>query len=100
MNYVDVFSADDGMFLYEPSLLSLSLLHLTVARLGSGRQQWTALPVPNTTNQFNLLIKNGRNGCNDYLSTADCTNSSNLVDMFGNDDGSGRQRWVLTPITQ
>ncbi|KAG2180865.1 hypothetical protein INT43_008444 [Umbelopsis isabellina] len=77
-NYVDVWGADDG----------------------SGRQQWTALPIPNTTNQFNFLIENGRNGCNDYLSTADCTNSSNLVDLFGVDDGSGRQRWNLTLITQ
>ncbi|KAJ2955031.1 hypothetical protein NQZ79_g8897 [Umbelopsis isabellina] len=78
----------------------LNLVDLYDGDDGSGRQQWTALPVPNTTNHFNFLIGNGRNGCNDYLSTANCTNSSNLVDMFGNDDGSGRQRWVLTPVTQ
>jgi hypothetical protein len=72
---------------------------LTIICSASGRQQWVALPIPNTTNQFNFMIQNGRNGCNDYLSTANCDNSSNLVDMFNVDDGSGRQRWVLTPIS-
>ncbi|KAI9282149.1 hypothetical protein BC943DRAFT_329286 [Umbelopsis sp. AD052] len=64
----------------------------------SGRQQWFANPIANTTNRFNLMTVTGRAGCNQFLSTADCTNSSNLVDMFNVDDGSGRQRWVLTRI--
>ncbi|KAI8584430.1 hypothetical protein K450DRAFT_219824 [Umbelopsis ramanniana AG] len=64
----------------------------------SGRQQWFANPIGNTTNHFNLMTVTGRAGCNQFLSTADCTNSSNLVDMFDVDDGSGRQRWVLTRI--
>ncbi|CAO3662294.1 unnamed protein product [Umbelopsis ramanniana] len=64
----------------------------------SGRQEWQANPIANTTNQFNLILPQGRTGCYPYLSTADCTNSSNLVDMWYEDDNSGRQRWVLTRI--
>lgn len=54
------------------------------------------MPVPGANNQYNFMVAGGRATCNLYLSAHDCTNSSNLIDLFGSDDGSGRQRWVVT----
>ncbi|CAM0136248.1 unnamed protein product [Umbelopsis sp. WA50703] len=75
-NLVDLYSEDDG----------------------SGRQEWLVVPVPGVSNQYNIMVNGGRATCNLYLSTADCTNSSNLVDLYNLDDGSGRQRWALKSI--
>nr|GAT61417.1 predicted protein [Mycena chlorophos] len=72
-NLVDLYSEDDG----------------------SGRQHFTLQPVSGLTNVYNILVAGGREGCNLFLSTASC--GSNLVDLYNEDDGSGRQRWMLTP---
>ncbi|KAF7323898.1 Ricin B-type lectin domain-containing protein [Mycena kentingensis (nom. inval.)] len=37
-------------------------------------------------------------GCQMYLSSQDCSGKT-TTDLFGIDDGSGRQRWVLTPVS-
>ncbi|KAJ1547519.1 hypothetical protein HK405_005641, partial [Cladochytrium tenue] len=72
-NLVDLYSTDDG----------------------SGRQHFTFTAVSGKTNVYNVNVAGGRSGCNTYLSSASC--GSNLVDLYGVDDGSGRQQWVLTP---
>lgn len=38
-----------------------------------------------------------RGGCYNYLSAIACGNG-NLVDLYGFDDGSGRQVWQLTAV--
>lgn len=69
---------------------------------GSGRQRWEIQPVPNKPNTYTIRIAGGRAGlfssllCNNYLSTASC--GSNLVDLYSNDDGSGRQQWIFTKV--
>jgi hypothetical protein len=68
------------------------------AILVNGLQEWRAHIIPNTTNTYNFMLVNGRPTCGQFLSTQDCTNSSNLVDIYSTDDGSGRQRWVLTAL--
>lgn len=61
---------------------------------GSGRQQWSFVPVPNTS-AYNILIGGGVSTDRKYLS---CTSDGTKVDLYNQDDGSGRQRWVLIPV--
>jgi hypothetical protein len=63
----------------------------------SGRQHFTFVPVSGLTNVYNIKVAGGRDGCNIFLSSASCAGGSNLVDLFNVDDGSGRQRWMLSP---
>ncbi|KAK7035760.1 ricin B-type lectin domain-containing protein [Favolaschia claudopus] len=72
-NLVDLFGSDDG----------------------SGRQHFKFIPVSGLTNVYNIQVTGGRDGCNTFLSTASC--GSNTVDLFNTDDGSGRQRWMVSP---
>ncbi|KAF7306294.1 Ricin B-type lectin domain-containing protein [Mycena indigotica] len=72
-NKVDLFSSDDG----------------------SGRQHFQFVAVSGLTNVYNIKVAGGRDGCNTFLSSASC--GADLVDLFGSDDGSGRQRWVVSP---
>ncbi|WP_211227897.1 hypothetical protein [Spirochaeta cellobiosiphila] len=64
---------------------------------GSGRQQWVITPVTSCPTPFtcNIAIYAGVNGGRKYLS---CTNDGVLVDLWGVDDDSGRQRWQLQAI--
>jgi hypothetical protein len=94
---VDLYGSDDGR-LYSDIDLYCWPQHSYYLYSGSGRQRWLAVPVPGTTNQYNFMVSGGRATCNLYLSGHDCTNSSNLIDLFNMDDGSGRQRWVLTSV--
>ncbi|KAI8582627.1 hypothetical protein K450DRAFT_226152 [Umbelopsis ramanniana AG] len=63
---------------------------------GSGRQRWTFGLVSGQTNVYTIQVSGGRSGCNTYLSSASC--GSDLVDLYGSDDGSGRQRWLAVPV--
>lgn len=94
-NLVDLYNQDDGTYCAKHTGLRTFGTLAYSLYIGSGRQRWLAVPVPGTTNQYNFMVSGGRSTCNLYLSTHDCTNSSNLVDLFNEDDSSGRQRWTL-----
>jgi len=67
---------------------------------GSGRQHWKFLKVGKDT--YNIRVTNGINGSrgtqfridNGYLST---NSKGTAVDIWGKDDGSGKQRWIVVP---
>ncbi|KAF7306264.1 Ricin B-type lectin domain-containing protein [Mycena indigotica] len=65
---------------------------------GSGRQRWILTPVSGVANTFTIQVAGGRDAsCGVFLSTgAQCGDS--YVDLYTSDDGSGRQRWTLTPV--
>ncbi|KAG7098133.1 hypothetical protein E1B28_000103 [Marasmius oreades] len=68
---------------------------------GSGRQRWILAPVANSSDTYTIRVAGGRDPakCGTFLSTAvGCTD--NFVDLFTNDDGSGRQQWVVTPVKE
>lgn len=61
---------------------------------GSGRQRWRIVPLndPGIPDYFNILVSAGVSGGRVYLS---CTPDGTRVDLWNQDDGSGRQRWQL-----
>ncbi|MDY0780027.1 hypothetical protein [Tenacibaculum sp. IB213877] len=64
---------------------------------GSGRQQWEVTLINNssTCNTYLIRVHEGVSGNKRYLSCrADGTN----VDLWNEDDGSGRQRWQIQDI--
>ncbi|KAJ8078227.1 hypothetical protein PM082_000433 [Marasmius tenuissimus] len=65
---------------------------------GSGRQRWTLVPVSGQANTYNIKVAGGREEkCGVFLSvSAKC--EDNFVDLFLNDDGSGRQQWILNKV--
>lgn len=62
---------------------------------GSGRQRWTLIEIENEYGTVDIpsyyQIKPLSNP-NSYLS---CTADGTVVDLWGSDDGSGRQRWQI-----
>lgn len=55
---------------------------------GSGRQEWLFTPVAGNADLYNIQIVNGRDpGCRNMLSVP---GSGSYVDLYSNDDGSGR----------
>lgn len=64
---------------------------------GSGRQRWMFFPVTNspTCNTYNIQVSSGVTGGRVYLS---CTSDGSNVDLWSEDDGSGRQRWQVQGI--
>lgn len=59
----------------------------------SGRQRWQLLPVSSKIPQyFNIKVLTGVKGPKAYLS---CSADGRTVDLWSNDDGSGRQRWQV-----
>jgi len=60
----------------------------------SGRQRWQIVPLNDSTicNYFNVMVSAGVSGGRVYLS---CTADGTKVDLWNQDDGSGRQRWQL-----
>jgi hypothetical protein len=64
----------------------------------SGRQQWQfAQVVGLPPGVYNIIIKGGVSGSRTFLSSSpDGTN----VDLWTEDDRSGRQRWTLKPVRQ
>jgi len=68
---------------------------------GSGRQQWKFVKVGKDT--YNIKVTNGISGNrgtrlqldNGYLST---NSKGTTVDIWGKDDGSGKQRWIVKPV--
>jgi hypothetical protein len=64
---------------------------------GSGRQRWLFVPVKDspTCNTFNVKVSAGVSGSRLFLS---CTGSGDNVDLWSEDDGSGRQRWQVQGI--
>ena len=56
------------------------------------------MPVPaGSGNVFNVIAAN-RAACNNFLSTTTCAGGPH-IDIYNQDDGSGRQRFVFTPAT-
>jgi len=64
---------------------------------GSGRQQWLFVPVRKTgiCSYFNIKVNAGVTGNRTLLS---CTSDGKKVDLWNQDDGSGRQRWQRQPL--
>jgi len=66
---------------------------------GSGRQRWVFIPNGRDpkSNQpvFNIRVLRGVDNGRVWLS---CTDNGKLVDLYHRDDGSGRQKWVVTPV--
>ncbi|MDI9308595.1 MAG: hypothetical protein QM535_00150 [Limnohabitans sp.] len=59
----------------------------------SGRQRWLIDELKsNIPSYFNIKVQGGVTGNRKYLS---CTADGSKVDLWGEDDGSGRQRWQL-----
>ncbi|MEA2941972.1 MAG: hypothetical protein QOD09_2501 [Bradyrhizobium sp.] len=61
---------------------------------GSGRQRWRFLPVDGSQicNYFNIVVVGGVNSGRVFLS---CNQDGTVVDLWSQDDGSGRQRWQV-----
>ncbi|KAK9858854.1 hypothetical protein WJX84_007502 [Apatococcus fuscideae] len=63
---------------------------------GDPRSVWQVTLVTGATNTYNIVSTN-RAACPSYMSGAGCPNPIGpQVGFFGNDDGSGNQRWTLT----
>jgi len=61
----------------------------------SGRQKWVLIPVSGgKANTFNIRAAGGMKGDRVWLS---CQGDGGVVDLWKQDDGSGRQRWVINP---
>lgn len=63
----------------------------------SGRQRWELIPVLDapTPNTYLIRVAGGMSSSRVFLS---CTKDGKKVDLYGKDDGSGRQRWQLQEI--
>lgn len=61
---------------------------------GSGRQRWTFTPIRNspTCEMYLIKVVAGVTGDRAFLS---CSEDGTRVDLWPDDDGSGRQRWQL-----
>jgi hypothetical protein len=62
---------------------------------GSGRQRWRFIPTTSNTNipsNFNIMVLGGTDGGKIYLS---CPSDGSVVDLWNEDDGSGRQQFQL-----
>ena len=64
---------------------------------GSGRQQWKITPVENspTCNTYHIHVANGVSSMRRMLS---CKPDGSMVDLWPEDDGTGRQRWQLQGV--
>ena len=65
---------------------------------GSGRQRWRLIPVAGTTNQYNMVIQNGRPDCGTLLSAPACTAAGTALGFNTVDSGSGLERYVITAV--
>jgi len=62
----------------------------------SGRQSWRLERIDGEENVYNITINRGVDGDKRlFLST---TGDGEVVELWIEDDGSGRQRWVLEPV--
>jgi hypothetical protein len=67
---------------------------------GYGAESWTLVPVAGKTNTYNIINPYGRTNCPSvFLSVNPCGNGDNSVNMASSDDGSGRQQFLLTPVS-
>jgi len=65
---------------------------------GSGRQEWNIVQVIGQPEGiYNIIVSGGVTSDKKYLS---CTEDGSKVDLYTKDDGSGRQRWTFTPVSQ
>ena len=64
---------------------------------GSGRQRWRVIPVPSspTCSTFLIRVLEGVSSNRQFLS---CTSEGETVDLWPEDDGSGRQRWQIQDV--
>ena len=65
----------------------------------SGRQQWEIYPAKTaiTPGAYTIEVKGGVTGKRNLLS---CTSDGTVVDLWIEDDESGRQQWVFTSADQ
>lgn len=92
-------SGELGLYLSVGSADSDAWVNLHDRDDGSGRQQWAVESTKVDDNLlYRLYIQRGRSqGVRSTLSCLSETDSS-LVDLWFNDDGSGRQQWWLIPL--
>jgi hypothetical protein len=57
------------------------------------RQQWS-IAGQDDSGEVSLVMRKGEEGDHEFLS---CTSSGTVVDRWMLDDGSGRQKWLMTP---
>jgi hypothetical protein len=83
-----------------PRLLSSSsdcsddVVGLDAADDGSGRHRWVLRPVDDSEGEYNLLAY-GADGCGGACRFLSAFESGRGVNMWPEDDASGRQRWVF-----
>ena len=82
--------------LLDAQACTTNILDFVTAADTTGRQQWTLAPL-GPANEYNILA-GGRAACNQYLSTTTCAGGPTF-DIYYEDDGSGRQRWLVVPYT-
>ena len=64
--------------------------------LHPGRELWYFKPVPGYENTYNIIVVGGTRIGEKYLST----NTNGGIDLYHEDDLSGRQRWVVEKMTE
>jgi hypothetical protein len=64
---------------------------------GSGRQRWRVIPVDNSSTCSTYLIRVSEGVSSDRRDLS-CTADGTKVDLWPNDDGSGRQRWQIQGV--
>lgn len=71
-------------------------MRMTAMDTGSGREMWYFKPVPGYENTYNIIVVGGTRIGEKYLST----NTNGGIDLYHEDDLSGRQRWVVEKMTE
>ena len=71
---------------------------------GSGRQEWEISLVAGFNDVYNIKVQGGVQGTCGGVSGnrvfLSCTSDGSKVDLYCEDDGSGRQRWQFVPVSR